>query len=62
MLIACRTAIAYFKACLTIFKMFALLEPAVCNILLECNFVKTFLKMYFPDVFDVDTSTLSVIQ
>ena len=46
MLIACCTAVVYFKACLTIFKMFALLEPAVCNTLQECNFVKTFLKMY----------------
>ena len=30
MLIACCTAIAYFKACLTIFKIFALLQPAEC--------------------------------
>ena len=54
MLIACCTAIAYFKACLTIFKMFALLEPAECmQYLLRMQVCKNLLK----NVFDVATST-----
>ena len=54
MLIACCTAIAYFKACLTIFKMFALLEPAECmQYPLRMQLCENLLK----NVFDVATST-----